>query len=172
MNSFVGTAEYLAPEIISGEGYSPLVDWWALGILLYEMLFEKTPFEGSDMNETFEKIVHFNKKELKIPESNQHGPISKHCRDLIASLLTKDPHARLGHKRGADEIKAHAFFHGVDFNSLSTMQPPIIPQIDSVLDFRNFQQFDKNVDVKKALEESSKKVNDEKSEDLIFELDS
>jgi protein-serine/threonine kinase len=125
-NSFVGTPEYFAPEIITGFGYSSLVDYWALGILIFEMLFGYTPFRGENNNTTFDQILHGT---YSIPESNCHGPISKSCRELIKKLVCADVHHRLGHKHGALDIKSHPFFRDIDFNNLANNPPPIQPHL-------------------------------------------
>ncbi|XP_002982959.2 phototropin-1A isoform X2 [Selaginella moellendorffii] len=106
-NSFVGTEEYIAPEVINGSGHSSAVDWWALGILLYEMLVGWTPFRGKNRQKTFHNILH---KELKFPSTVQVSPSAK---ELIHRLLQKDPSQRLGSSMGANEIKHHPFFTGV-----------------------------------------------------------
>lgn len=87
-NSFVGTEEYLAPEVIAGTGHGPEVDWWALGIFIYEMVYGYTPFRGSRRDETFDNI-------LKMKLSFAAKPtVSPECQDLIAGLLAKDPAKR------------------------------------------------------------------------------
>ncbi|CAA0838865.1 ABC transporter F family member 4 [Striga hermonthica] len=100
-NSFVGTEEYIAPEIITGEGHSSAIDWWALGILLYEMLYGRTPFRGKNRQKTFANILH---KDLTFPSSI---PVSLSGRQLIHALLNRDPACRLGSNGGANEIKQH-----------------------------------------------------------------
>ncbi|KAK1630146.1 hypothetical protein QYE76_004461 [Lolium multiflorum] len=107
--SFVGTREYLAPEIVKGEGHGSAVDWWTFGIFLYELLFGKTPFKGSDNRATLFNVVG---QPLRFPESPL---VSFSARDMIRGLLVKDPQHRLGHKRGATEIKQHAFFECVNW---------------------------------------------------------
>lgn len=96
-NSFVGTEEYIAPEIITGTGHSTAIDWWALGILLYELLYGHTPFRGKNRKNTFAKILH---KDLTFPSSI---PASLAVRQLIHRLLHRDPANRVGSKRGADD---------------------------------------------------------------------
>ncbi|XP_013620295.1 PREDICTED: phototropin-2-like isoform X2 [Brassica oleracea var. oleracea] len=108
-NSFVGTEEYIAPEIITGSGHASAIDWWALGILLYEMLYGRTPFRGKNRQKTFANILH---KDLTFPSSI---PVSLVCRQLINMLLNRDPSSRLGSKGGANEIKQHAFFRGINW---------------------------------------------------------
>ncbi|CAN8301426.1 unnamed protein product [Cochlearia groenlandica] len=117
-NSFVGTEEYIAPEIITGAGHSSAIDWWALGILLYEMLYGRTPFRGKNRQKTFANILH---KDLTFPSSI---PVSLVCRQLINALLNRDPSSRLGSKGGANEIKQHAFFRGINWPLIRCMSPP------------------------------------------------
>lgn len=117
-NSFVGTEEYIAPEIITGTGHSSAVDWWAVGILLYELLYGHTPFRGKNRQNTFAKILH---KDLTFPSSI---PASLAVRQLINRLLHRDPANRLGSKRGADEIKQHPFFRGIHWALVRCQGPP------------------------------------------------
>ncbi|CAN8253145.1 unnamed protein product [Cochlearia groenlandica] len=117
-NSFVGTEEYIAPEIIKGDGHTSAIDWWALGILLYEMLYGRTPFRGKNRKRTFANILH---KDLTFPSSI---PVSLVCRQLINSLLNRDPSSRLGSKGGANEIKHHAFFRVINWPLIRCMSPP------------------------------------------------
>nr|AML76795.1 putative LOV domain-containing protein [Solanum ptychanthum] len=117
-NSFVGTEEYIAPEIITGAGHTSAVDWWALGILLYEMLYGYTPFRGKTRQKTFSNILH---KDLKFPGSIQ---ASLHAKQLMYRLLHRDPKNRLGSREGANEIKQHPFFRGVNWALIRCMNPP------------------------------------------------
>nr|QDV59702.1 Phototropin 2c [Brassica rapa subsp. pekinensis] len=117
-NSFVGTEEYIAPEIITGSGHTSAIDWWALGILLYEMLYGRTPFRGKNRQKTFANILH---KDLTFPSSI---PVSLVCRQLINMLLNRDPSSRLGSKGGANEIKQHAFFCGINWPLIRGTEPP------------------------------------------------
>nr|AML77998.1 putative LOV domain-containing protein [Eschscholzia californica] len=117
-NSFVGTEEYIAPEIITGAGHTSAVDWWALGILLYEMLYGYTPFRGKTRQKTFANILH---KDLKFPGST---PASFSVKQLMYRLLHRDPKNRLGSREGANEIKQHPFFRGVNWALVRCMNPP------------------------------------------------
>ncbi|ONK69351.1 uncharacterized protein A4U43_C05F21950 [Asparagus officinalis] len=121
--SFVGTHEYLAPEIIKGEGHGSAVDWWTFGIFLYELLFGKTPFKGSGNRATLFNVVG---QPLRFPESPM---VSFSARDLIRGLLVKEPQHRLAYKRGATEIKQHAFFEGVNWALIRCASPPEIPKM-------------------------------------------
>ncbi|XP_050367881.1 serine/threonine-protein kinase D6PK-like [Argentina anserina] len=120
--SFVGTHEYLAPEIIKGEGHGSAVDWWTFGIFLYELLFGKTPFKGSGNRATLFNVVG---QPLRFPES---PVVSFSARDLIRGLLVKEPQHRLAYKRGATEIKQHPFFEGVNWALIRCATPPDIPK--------------------------------------------
>lgn len=120
-NSFVGTEEYIAPEVIRGNGHTAAVDWWTLGILIYEMLFGFTPFKGDNTNETFSHIL---KNEVTFPNNNE---ISRNCKDLIKKLLIKNESKRLGSKMGAADIKKHPFFKKVNWTMLRNQEPPLIP---------------------------------------------
>eukprot|EP00249_Psilotum_nudum_P023381 c28852_g1_i3 orf=777-4040(+) len=117
-NSFVGTEEYIAPEIITGSGHSSAVDWWSVGILLYELLYGHTPFRGKNRQRTFANILH---KDLTFPSSI---PVSLAARQLINRLLHRDPSNRIGSHRGANEIKVHPFFHNIDWDLIHWMAPP------------------------------------------------
>lgn len=120
--SFVGTHEYLAPEIIKGEGHGSAVDWWTFGIFLYELLFGRTPFKGSGNRATLFNVVG---QPLRFPEA---PAVSFAARDLIKGLLVKEPQHRLAYKRGATEIKQHPFFEGVNWALIRCATPPEIPK--------------------------------------------
>ncbi|GAB4832179.1 Serine/threonine-protein kinase d6pkl2 [Ancistrocladus abbreviatus] len=120
--SFVGTHEYLAPEIIKSEGHGSAVDWWTFGIFLYELLHGKTPFKGNGNRETLFNVV---SQSLKFPEGST---VSFAAKDLIRGLLAKDPQKRLGYKRGATEIKQHPFFENLNWALIRSTHPPEIPK--------------------------------------------
>ncbi|OWM68981.1 hypothetical protein CDL15_Pgr025168 [Punica granatum] len=120
-NSFVGTHEYLAPEIIKGEGHGSSVDWWTFGIFLFELLYGRTPFKGLSNDETLSNVV---SRSLKFPGN---PIVSFHARDLIRGLLVKDPENRLGSIKGAAEIKQHAFFEGLNWALIRCAVPPELP---------------------------------------------
>ncbi|XP_074578914.1 LOW QUALITY PROTEIN: serine/threonine-protein kinase UCNL-like [Curcuma longa] len=119
--SFVGTEEYVSPEVVRGEGHGLAVDWWALGVLAYEMAYGRTPFKGRSRKETFRNVLSLS------PEF----PGNRRCdlADLIERLLAKDPARRLGSTGGADEVRAHPFFRGVRWDLLADItRPPFLPQ--------------------------------------------
>lgn len=124
-NSFVGTEEYIAPEVIWGKGHTSAVDWWTLGVFIYEMLFGITPFKGSTRNQTFSNIL---KNEVQFPDYNQ---TSNNCKNLIKKLLIKDESKRLGSHSGASEVKSHPFFKNTQWALLRNQKPPMIPTINT-----------------------------------------
>lgn len=114
-NSFVGTLEYLAPEVINGKGHCSSLDWWTFGILIYEMLFGHTPFEGRNRYGIEHHITHDN---LKIP-SEPH--ISSNCKSLLKGLICIDPDKRF---RPLD-IKCHKWFKSINLNLIRNLTPPL-----------------------------------------------
>lgn len=127
--SFVGTHEYLAPEIVSGEGHGSAVDWWTLGIFIFELFYGTTPFKGIDHELTLANIV---ARALEFPkEPSVPGP----AKDLITQLLVKDPTRRMGSKMGSSAIKHHQFFDGVNWALLRCTKPPFVPPAISCRDF-------------------------------------
>lgn len=124
-NSFVGTVEYIAPEVIRGEGHTSAVDWWTLGILIYEMVYGITPFKGASRNITFANIL--KQDVMFLDNSNEFRNVSSNCRSIIRKLLIKDENRRLGSKAGASDVKAHPFFKNTQWALLRNQTPPIIP---------------------------------------------
>ncbi|KAJ3677633.1 hypothetical protein LUZ60_003357 [Juncus effusus] len=123
--SFVGTEEYVSPEVVRGDGHDFAVDWWALGILTYELTYGKTPFKGKNRKETFRNVL------SKQPEFI--GRSKSDLTDLMGKLLAKDPAKRLGFAGGAEEVKAHKFFKGVKWESLDeVMRPPFLPAVEDL----------------------------------------
>ncbi|KAI3716526.1 hypothetical protein L1987_67461 [Smallanthus sonchifolius] len=121
-NSFVGTEEYVTPEMVRGDGHEFAVDWWALGILSYEMLYGTTPFRGKTRKDTFGRILM-----MPVKFTGKPTPLT----DLITKLLDKDPTRRLGYERGACEIQEHPFFSGLQWDLLTEVErPPVIPSRD------------------------------------------
>ncbi|PWN49425.1 Pkinase-domain-containing protein [Violaceomyces palustris] len=132
-NSFVGTEEYIAPEVIKGCGHTSAVDWWTLGILIYEMIFATTPFKGMTRNETFSNVL---RNEVHFPETT---PISSLGKSLIRKLLIKDELKRMGSQSGASEVKQHKWFQTISWGLLRNSTPPIVPAFSNGLDAINFR---------------------------------
>jgi len=134
-NSFVGTEEYIAPEVIKGFGHTSAVDWWTFGILLFEFLFGTTPFRGRTRDDTFGHILD---GVLHFPERTVYPQISKQCKDIITHLLHPDPQKRLGATHGACEVKKHAWYKGTKWELIRNQEPPIVPQLSGKYDTRYF----------------------------------
>lgn len=120
-NLFVGTEEYIAPEVIRGKGHTLAVDWWTLGIFIYEMLYGSTPFKGRDRKATFSNVL---LRDVKFPDTH---PTSSSCKQLVKKLLIKDETKRLGSRSGASDVKSHSFFKTTQWALLRHAKPPMIP---------------------------------------------
>ncbi|XP_016043822.1 microtubule-associated serine/threonine-protein kinase 4 isoform X3 [Erinaceus europaeus] len=120
-----GTPEYIAPEVILRQGYGKPVDWWAMGIILYEFLVGCVPFFGDTPEELFGQVI---SDEINWPEKDEAPPPD--AQDLITLLLRQNPLERLG-TGGAYEVKQHRFFRSLDWNSLLRQKAEFIPQLES-----------------------------------------
>uniref|UniRef100_A0A5B7BGM3 non-specific serine/threonine protein kinase n=1 Tax=Davidia involucrata TaxID=16924 RepID=A0A5B7BGM3_DAVIN len=118
--SCVGTHEYLAPELVTGNGHGNGVDWWAFGVFIYELMYGTTPFKGESKEATLRNIA--STREVRFPAAAEEGMAE--ARDLIEKLLVKDPRRRLGCARGATDIKQHPFFDVIKWPLIRTYRPP------------------------------------------------
>ncbi|THH10249.1 hypothetical protein EW146_g8436 [Bondarzewia mesenterica] len=118
-NSFVGTEEYIAPEVIRNSGHTSAVDWWTLGILIHEMIYATTPFKGRERNDTFENILKLPLHFRDVPKVSQAG------KDIMLRLLDKEEDTRLGSKSGASETKQHKWFAKINWGLLRHTEPPV-----------------------------------------------
>lgn len=122
--SCVGTHEYLAPELVSGNGHGNGVDWWAFGVLVYELLNGTTPFKGASKEATLRNIASSRGVRFQVEAEEEVVAGMAEARDLIEKLLVKDPRRRLGCARGATDIKRHPFFNGIKWPLIRMYKPP------------------------------------------------
>jgi len=128
----IGTPFYIAPEVILGQAHGPEVDWWALGVMLYEFLTSARPFNGETSEEVFENIINGDIVYPQVPEE-----MSEEAYDLISRLLDYDPNKRLGHN-GIDEIKKHPFFASICWEKLLKQPGAFVPKLTSDTDTSYF----------------------------------
>uniref|UniRef100_A0A8C9ZMZ3 protein kinase C n=1 Tax=Sander lucioperca TaxID=283035 RepID=A0A8C9ZMZ3_SANLU len=132
-STFCGTPEFLAPEVLTETSYTRAVDWWGLGVLIFEMLVGESPFPGDDEEEVFDSIVN---DEVRYPRFLSTEAIS-----IMRRLLRRSPERRLGAgERDAEEVKKHLFFRSMDWNGLlaKKVKPPFVPTIQGANDVSNF----------------------------------
>ena len=137
-NSFCGTAEYLSPEMLIGSGHDHTVDWWALGILLYEMMVGIPPFFHKNKHRMYFLIK---ESPVNFPDPVKHGiEMSNNAKDLIKKLLEKSRKKRLGSTGDLAEILGHPFFNGIDLEAIVSkkLDPPYKPEIGD--DLKYFDQ--------------------------------
>ncbi|WWC88163.1 uncharacterized protein L201_003068 [Kwoniella dendrophila CBS 6074] len=121
---FVGTPDYLAPESILGIGQDDAaVDWWALGVVLYEFLYGIPPFHAETPEKVFDNVV-----SRRIDWHEDEVDLLPEARDLMDRLMCADPAKRLGAK-GAEEVKKHPFFDGIDWNTIATAEASFVPEV-------------------------------------------
>jgi len=133
--TFCGTPEFLAPEVLTETSYTRAVDWWGLGVLIFEMLVGESPFPGDDEEEVFDSIVN---DEVRYPRF-----LSLEAIAIMRRLLRKNPERRLGaSERDAEDVKKQAFFRNVSWEDLlmRRVPPPFVPTITGTEDVSNFDE--------------------------------
>ncbi|KAK9718588.1 hypothetical protein K7432_005390 [Basidiobolus ranarum] len=134
-NTFCGTAEYLAPEVLRAEDYGFPVDWWSLGTLLYEMLTGITPFWAENHAQMYHRVL---QDDLEFPED-----LDEETMGFLAGLLERDPNRRLGSgANGAEDVKSHPYFKEIDWDMLYNKEitSPYIPSLNDEQDLSNFDE--------------------------------
>ena len=137
-SSFCGTPNYMAPEVIAGGSYGRSVDWWTLGILMFEMLVGRPPFmlAATDTNDViFDRIAHASKKDVTVPFS-----VSPATQDFLYRILDADPSSRLGSsKRDVEDLKQHPFFADLNWDDVlaKNFTPDFVPDVASPQDLTN-----------------------------------
>jgi len=133
--TFCGTPEFLAPEVLTETSYTRAVDWWGLGVLIFEMLVGESPFPGDDEEEVFDSIVN---DEVRYPRFLSLESIA-----IMRRLLRKNPDRRLGaSEKDAEDVKKQAFFRNVSWDDLlmRKIKPPFVPTITGFEDVSNFDE--------------------------------
>ena len=133
--SCVGTAYYVAPEVLNKKGYGKEIDWWSVGVIFFEMLYGYAPFCSKETNEVCYKVLNW-EKFLVFPKKIK---ISVEAEDLIRKLINNN-NVRLG-KNGPDEIKKHSFFKNFDWDNIFKLKPPFIPNLKCDYDCKYFEEF-------------------------------
>ncbi|XP_075935050.1 serine/threonine-protein kinase N2-like [Anarhichas minor] len=131
--TFCGTPEFLAPEVLTDDNYTRAVDWWGMGVLIFEMLVGESPFPGEDEEEVFDSIVN---DDVQYP-----GSLPPDVVGILQKLLKKNPLKRLGAgERDAIEVKGEKFFETIDWEALLArkVKPPFLPSIKESMDVGNF----------------------------------
>ncbi|XP_057717359.1 serine/threonine-protein kinase N1-like isoform X2 [Corythoichthys intestinalis] len=132
-STFCGTPEFLAPEVLTDTSYTRAVDWWGLGVLVYEMLVGESPFPGDDEEEVFDSIVN---DEVRYPRF-----LSTEAIGIMRRLLRRNPEKRLGSgEKDAEDVKKQPFFKDIDWEALlqRKVSPPFVPSITGKEDVSNF----------------------------------
>ena len=167
--NFAGSPEYASPEIINFKGHTVMSDWWSFGILIYEMLYGKTPFFSMDKDRMYDLITtggisYPTYLNLEDNEESLEYNVSEEAKDLINKLLEKDPGARLG-REGLEEIKNHPFFYYVNFDEIQKKRIKALfkPDINSEDLTNNFDEEYFEMDINESPVENWFK-NDEYSE--------
>lgn len=157
--STVGTPDYIAPEVFMQTGYTYVCDYWSMGVIMYEMLMGFPPFCSEKPQDTYRKIMNWRQHLIFSPEL---PPISHEAEDLIKRLVADAPD-RLGHK--IEELKAHPFFHGTDWDHIRDRPAAIQVHVKHMADTSNFDDFEELDEKKRSFNEAS----EDSQKDWVFQ---
>ncbi len=134
----IGTPHYVAPETILGNKYTCASDWWSAGVIAFEMLVGNPPYAGASPEEVFANITG-NHRDIEMNVGYNDDQISPDAAGLINELLTMNPEKRLGHA-GAEEVKRHSFFQGLNWDTLRQEEAPFVPKVTTATDTSYFAE--------------------------------
>ncbi|KIP02208.1 hypothetical protein PHLGIDRAFT_130859 [Phlebiopsis gigantea 11061_1 CR5-6] len=157
--SVAGSMAYMAPEVVGRKGYTWCVDWWSLGVVMWELLFHRRPFDGRTAEKMTNSIL---KDPLKLP-SNANDICSPECQDFVRGLLDRNPKTRLGCRsrgQGIEDIHNHPWMASIDWDQLrkKDIQPPFVPDMKKA-NFDVSHELDEFMMVEKPLTHSKRKAN-------------
>ncbi|OCH84727.1 kinase-like protein [Obba rivulosa] len=155
--SVAGSMAYMAPEVVGRKGYSWWVDWWSLGVVVYELLFHRRPFDGRTSDKMTQAIL---KDPIKIPSSKGVSPEGQ---DALRGFLDRHYKTRLGcrdKELGIDDVRTHPWFASIDWDAMENkdMQPPFVPDMKKA-NFDVSHELDEFLMVEKPLTHSKRKAN-------------
>lgn len=165
---FMGTPDYIAPEVIKGERETAMCDWWSVGCIFFEFHFAIPPFNGNSPSEVFQNILKCNIKWPEFDDEEEESLyISPEAKDLILKLLVLDPTKRLGYN-SIDEIKFHPYFDDLDWDNVYQEEAEFVPNVNDPEDTDYFDNrgLSMNIDFQeddRTSSEESEKYNNEKA---------
>lgn len=157
--STVGTPDYIAPEVFMQTGYTYVCDYWSMGVIMYEMLMGFPPFCSEKPQDTYRKIMNWQQHLIFSPEL---PPISAEAENLIRALVC-DANGRLGYN--VEELKAHPFFHGTDWEYIRDRPAAIPVHVKHMTDTSNFDNFEELDEKKRSFNEAS----EDAQKDWVFQ---
>jgi len=153
----VGSPEYMAVEVLDGQGYTHTADHWSLGVILYELLLGITPFVSDTVVQVFQNIVDWDNVLIRNPAGSLNEEADVEISDLAWDLISKlicIKEKRIG-TNGIDDIKNHPFFKGIQWDKIREIEPPFVPQLEDELDTSYFTEDDEPKSIDELVEACS-----------------